>query len=367
MPRRTAWPGLALLDRRFAADFAGDRIEDLFPGAGRDLIRRGILASAGLSSTIPHCICELRRPECVVHVDAEGGVYRGYCNEYALPLEVSIAQIQRYRFVWKAWADWLRHRNALDGASPVLGTGALYAGGGKVSGREYGLVIVAPGCRRAADVVLPEGARQPGRAIVALLLGEAADGLPVDATITADALASDFGTLDGAALERALDAVPLVVTRGEARCVLYSRQSPKGRPIDEAEYERLHRHEVLKEFDIFIDLLRGRVWRRGRPCGTVLDAQGRSKRKKLGDRAINLLADYVRRPGVPMVASETPTYRDSATDARSAAVLLAEVRRSVHGKTFILSGARSQRPGETAYVFEPGDMTWCVLERLPDG
>jgi hypothetical protein len=299
-------------------------------------------------------------------VDADGGVYRGYCNEYALPLEVSPDQIQRYRFAWEAWAKWLRHKNALDGAGPAQGAGTLFVGNGKVSGRDFGLLVVAPGCRRAADVVVPEAARQPGRALVALLLGEPADDLPVAATISAAALGADLGTIDGAALERALDAVPLTVSRGETKCILFCRESPKGRPIDEDEYERLHRADVRKGFDIFIDLLLAKVWRKGRACGTVLDAQGRSKRKKLGDRAINLLADYVRRPGIPMVASETPTYRDAATSPRSAAVLLGEVRRSVSGKKFILSGARSEKPGETTYTFEPGDMTWCVLARLPD-
>lgn len=367
MPRKTAWPGLALLDRRLTAVFAGDEVDRLFPrGGARQLIRRHVLQDAGFSSTIPRCICELRRPECVVRVDGDGGEYRGYCNEYGLPLPVSVDQIQRYRFDGEAWADWLRRTNRLDEAGPVAGAGALFIGSGHVAGRDFGLVAIAPGCRDAASVTLPEAARQPGRALVGLALGGEVNGLAVDAWITPDAIADDLGTIDAAILEQALDAVPLVVRPSDAKCLLYSHDSPKGRPVDEAEYERLHRREILKGYDLFVDLLLSRVWRKGRSCGTILDAKGRSKGKKLGDRGVNLLAAYVRRPGVPMRAHETPAYREVVVSPRSAAVLFSEVRRSVHGSAFLISGARASQPGETSYVFEPRDMTWCLLERLPE-
>jgi hypothetical protein len=166
----------------------------------------------------------------------------------------------------------------------VQGAGTLFVGSGKVGGRDFGLVVVAPGCRRAADVVVPEEARQPGRALVALLLGEPADDLPVAATVSAAVLGADLGTLDGAALERALDAVPLTVSRGETKCLFFCRESPKGRPIDEAEYERLHRADVRKGFDIFIDLLLAKVWRRGRACGLLQRADTGSPDARMSAR-----------------------------------------------------------------------------------
>lgn len=364
MPRTITWPGLASLDRRFTAVYPGDQIERLSPaGSARALIRLGILADAGLATTIPHCVCELKRPDCIVHVDRAGGAYRGYCNEWGAPLEVTIDQIQRYRFDWLAWATWLRRKNALDGPGPALGAGALFVGSGTVGGREYGLLVVAPGCRHAEDVIVPEPARKTGRALVALLLGEPVEDLPVDATIPAVALGADLGTIDGAVIEHALDAVPQTITPGMAKCMLYSHESPRGHPIDEKEYARLHRPDVRQGFDVFIDLLRIRVWRRGRACTAVLGSDGRATGKKLGDVAISLLADYVRRPGIPMVAGETPTYRGDATDMRSAAVMLSTVRRSVQGSRFIRTGARSKEPGGTTYVFESGGMSWCVLAR----
>jgi hypothetical protein len=164
-------------------------------------------------------------------------------------------------------------------------------------------------------------------------------------------------------IEHALDAVPQTITPGMAKCMLYSHESPRGHPIDEKEYARLHRPDVRQGFDVFIDLLRIRVWRRGRACTAVLGSDGRATGKKLGDVAISLLADYVRRPGIPMVAGETPTYRGDATDMRSAAVMLSTVRRSVQGSRFIRTGARSKEPGGTTYVFESGGMSWCVLAR----
>lgn len=366
MQRRTAWPGLACLDRRFSALYAGDRIDALFPeGVGRRLIRQGVLAHAGQAVTLPYCVCDLRRSECVVRVDVNDGRCWGYCNEYGRPIELSLAQIQRYRFDGEKWAAWLRRKNSLGGTGPVRGAGAMFVGSGTVGGREFGLVVVAPGCHRAADVVFPEGVRLSGRPLVALLLGEPAEDLPVDASVPAGALGPDLGTIDGDALEQALAGTSPAGVPVEARYMLYSHERKSGRPIDEAEYERLHQPEVRKTYDVFIDLPRSRVWRKGRACVTVLDGAGKATTKKLGRVAIALLADYVRRPGIPMVADDTPTYRELLTGARSAAERLAAVRRSVHLKTSIVSGEPAKTPGKTMYSFEPNGMTWCVVDRLP--
>ncbi len=367
MRRRSNWPGLASLDRRFEAIYPGDQLDTLFPaGASRQMIRQGILQDAGLSLTIPRCICELRRTDCVVRVDGDGGTYRGYCNEYGVPLDVSIDQIQRYRFVWSAWAEWLRRANRLDGPQPVQGSGCLFVGEGRMAGRKYGLLVVAPGCRQASDVVLPEGARHSERALVGLLLGEQVQDLVVDVTISAGILAKDLVTLDVSVLETALDKTPFVIQPDQASYLMFSHDSPKGCPITPNDYERLHRLEMLKEFDLFIDLLRCKVWRKGRVCGTILDGKGRSTGKKLKDRGVLLLASYVRRPRVPMRAHETPAYGDVTVDPRSAAVMLSAVRRSIHGTAFLKSGARSAQPGETTYIFEPpATMKWCLLDRLP--
>lgn len=367
MRRKTDWPGLTSLDRRFEADYTGDQLRTLFPGeASNHLIRRGILQDAGVSLTIPRCICEFHRPECVVRVDNEGGRYRGYCNEYGAPIDVSIEQIQHYRFAWSAWAVLMRRANHLAGAGPVQGTGCLFVGEGTVAGRRYGLLVVAPGCQRSLDVVLPEGARHAGRALLGLFLGDKVQGFAVDAVLTLDRLGQDLVTIDASALERALDEVPLVVQPGETGYRMSSRASPKGIPITAAEYDRLHRPNDLKKFDLFIDLLLCKVWRKGRACGTVLDGKGRSTGKGLKGRGILLLASYVRRPGSPMRADETPVYRDAAVSPRSAAVMFSSVRRSIHGTAFLKSGARSSQPGETTYVFDPpAGMTWCLLERLP--
>jgi len=365
MPRRTAWPGLASLDRRFAAEFRGDQLANLFPGAStRDLIRRHVLVDAGFVATVGHCICELHHEECTVRVDVVNGAHWGYCNEAGRPIEVSRELLQRYRFDWKPWAALLRRRNGLDGPDPTLGAGALFVGSGTLIGREFGLVVVAPGCRRAADVILPEGSREPGRTLVALLLGEPAEDLPVDATVPASALAEDLVTINAAAIEHALADVPITVTPGDAVCILYSHECPRGKPIDHVEYQRLHTPEVRAGFDLFIDRIQSGVWCKGQPRVTVLDARGRSKGKKLGPVPIGLLADYVRRPRVPMIAKDTPTYRGSPTSGRSASVQLGEIRRSVRGEQFIRSGARADKLGETPYYFDPGGMTWCLLEPL---
>lgn len=192
------------IDRRFSAVFLGDEVARLPAELVRGAIDRRILVDGGVTSTIPRCLCEEWHPDCVVDADAEGGEWRGRCRVYGVPVKVTMEQVRRYRFDWKAWASWLRRRNGLDGPGPRLGMGALFVGCGKVSGREYGLVVVAPGCRCPADIVWPEGARRQGRPLVALVLGDPIEELPVDATIPAASLGADIGTIDGSALERAL-------------------------------------------------------------------------------------------------------------------------------------------------------------------
>ena len=367
MPRRTASLGLASLDRRFAAEFRGDQLASLFPGDRfRDLIRRRILVDAGLAWTVDHCICGLQHDDCAVRVGVEDGTYWGYCNEAGRRIEVSQDLLRRYRFDWEPWAALLRAKNGLVGPGPALGSGALFVGSGTASGRDFGLVVVAPGCRRAEDVVLPEGVREQGRHLVALTLGEPVEDAPVDATIPASALAEDLGTLDATALDHALDGVPITVTRGDAVCILYSHETPRGKPIDDVEYQRLHSPEVKAGFDLFIDRMQSKVGCKGQPRVTVLDASGRSKGKKLGPLLIGLLADYVRRPGVPMIAKHTPTYRGSPTSPRSASNQLGEARRTIRGDGFIRTGARSDKLGETPYYFDPGAMAWCLLEPITD-
>ncbi|PIQ83236.1 MAG: hypothetical protein COV75_08490 [Candidatus Omnitrophica bacterium CG11_big_fil_rev_8_21_14_0_20_63_9] len=366
MQRKSSWPGLASLDRHFEAIYSGDQLETLFPaGASRQLIRQGILQDAGLSLTIPRCICELRHPDCVVRVDGDGGAYRGYCNEYGVPINVSIDQIQRYRFVWSAWAESLRRANRLDGPPPIQGSGCVFIGEGIAAGRKYGLLVLAPGCRLAEDIVLPEGARQSDRALLALPLGEQVQDLAVDAVISADVLTTDLITINASALEQILDQLPLVISPGEAICLAFGHDNRKAHPITQAEYDRLHRRDVLKTFDLFVDVLHAKIWRNGRACGVVIDGSGRSTGKKLGDQGVLLLASYMKRPGIPMCAHKTSAYGDRVAP-RTAAVMLSVVRRSIHGTAFLKSGARSSQPGETMYVFDPpSTMTWCLLDRLP--
>lgn len=192
------------IDPRFAAILAGDELNRLPGEVVRVLIDRRILVDAGNVSTIPRCVCDEREPDCVVDVDTSSGACWGRCRMYGVRVEVSPDQIRRYRFDFAAWASWLRRKNGLEGPGPRLGLGALFVGCGKVRGREYGLVVVAPGCRRAADVVWPEGAHRMGRPLVALVLGDPIEELPVDGIIPAASLGADLGTIDGGALDRAM-------------------------------------------------------------------------------------------------------------------------------------------------------------------
>lgn len=366
MKPRIASTGLAACDRRFEATFAGADLERLFPGgAHTNLLRRGVLVAAGTSLTIPHCICPLRLPDCVVRVETTDGKTWGYCNEYGSPLAVDPEQLTRYAFSWEAWARELRRVNRLDGVAPARGTGSLLVGDGTIAGRRFRLVVVAAGCGVPDDVVLPAVPPDPERATVALFLGAPVEGFNVDATLAGDALAADRVTLDAAALERALAPVPITVPPDQATYMRYADDAPGGVPIDDVEYARLHRRDVLGAIDILVDVPGCGIWRKGRACGVVLDANGRSTGKRILDRGVRLLAAYVRRPNVPTPAHKTSAYRGVPVSPRSAAVLFATVRRSIHGTEFLRSGARSSQPGETEYVFVPGDRRWCVIERLP--
>jgi len=205
MPATSIWPGLTHLDRGFAADYAGDQLDHLFPGAVSDeLIRDGVLAAAGIATRMRGCVCELRRSECTFRVDCDRGRYWAKCEEYGLPIELSRAQVQRYRFNWRAWADGMRRKNALGGADPVMGVGVVHVGSAAVGGQEFALVVVAPGCQRATDVVVPEAARRGSRLVVALHLGEPTESLPVDALLPLSALGADLRTIDQPAITRAI-------------------------------------------------------------------------------------------------------------------------------------------------------------------
>lgn len=205
MPASATWPGLACLDRQFVAEYAGDQLDHLFPGADSDeLIRAGVLASAGIATRMRGCVCDLRRPDCSFRVDRERGRYWAKCQEYGRPLELSRAQVQRYRFNWKVWVDGVRRANALAGADPIMGVGVVHVGSAAVGPYEYSLVLVAPGCERAAHVVVPEPARAGGRLVVALHLGKPAEALPVDTLLPLDAMRVDLRTIDPAAIELAI-------------------------------------------------------------------------------------------------------------------------------------------------------------------
>jgi hypothetical protein len=209
MKPRTVWPGLASLSRRFEATFPGDEIEALFPeGAGRRLIRRGILVDAGCSSTIPHCICNLKRPSCIVRVDGGDAGLFGYCNEYGVPVEVSLDQVRRYHFSCEAWAEGLREANALEGAGPVRGAGCLFLGTGNAAKRTFGLLLVAPGCRRTEDVVFPKEAHLAARPLLGLYLGSPIAGLAVDVALSVQDLGPDLVTVEPKAIARGLAQTP---------------------------------------------------------------------------------------------------------------------------------------------------------------
>jgi len=351
------------VDRRFSAVLAGDEIARLPSDVVRSLTSRRILVNDVTTSTIPRCVCDEWDPDCVVDVDSSTGEPKGRCRIYGRPVAVTSEQTRRYRFDVAAWAKWLRLKNRLSGAGPTVGDGAMFVGVGTIGGREFGLLVVAPGCERASDVIVPDGSRQDGRALVALLLGDPIEGLDVGATLSRAELGADMGTINQDALERAVCGAPVRPVRVDLTYSMFCRESPAGRRIDDAEYNRLSAPAVRDKFGLFIDVPACAVWRSGRRHEKVLDSSGRPRIKRLGPTSVGLLADYVKRPERPMTAKDTPTYRTSSISPRSATAQLGEVRRSVRGQDFIRPGARSKKYGELPYVFTPSSMRWCVLDR----
>jgi len=354
------------VDRRFSALVPGDEIARLPPHLVRELTSRRILVGDATISTIPRCVCDEWDQDCVVDVDLSTGEPRGLCRVYGRPVAVTIDQTRRYRFDVAAWARWLRLKNRLGGPGPALGDGAMFVGSGTICGRDFGLLVVAPGCERASDVIVPDGSRQDGRVLVALLLGEPVDGFDAGPTLSRAELDPDMGTLNQASLERAVLGASVRSVQSALTYMMFCRESPSGRRIDEAEYARVTAPAVRDTFDLFIDVPACAVWRRGRRHDEVLDAQGRSRKKTLGPTSVGLLADYAKRPERPMKPKETPTYRTSSITERSAATQLAEVRRSVRGAAFLRPGARSNTYGALPYIFTPRGLSWCVLDRPAD-
>lgn len=354
------------IDQRFAANLAGDELNRLPGEVVRALIDRRILVDAGNVSTIPRCVCDEREPDCVVDVDTSSGACSGRCRVYGVRLTVSPEQVRRYRFDVAAWGKWLRRKNRLRGPGPTLGSGAMFVGSGTIGGRDFGLLVVAPGCPRASDVIVPDGSRQDGRVLVALLLGEPIEDFDVGPALSRAELDPDMGTLNQAALERAVLGAPVRPLQSALTYVMFCRESPSGRRIDDAEYGRVTVPSVRDAFDLFIDVPACAVWRKGRTHNQVLDAKGRPRKKSLGPTSVGLLADYVKRPERPMKPLETPTYRTASITERSAASQLLEVRRSVRGAAFLRPGARSNTYGALPYIFTPRGLSWCVLDRPAD-
>lgn len=366
MTRRSGSKGLRLLDGRFEAVFSGDELSGLFPGGSMDgCLQRGILQDHGLSDTIPYCVCELRRPECSALVEEDAsGRFLAYCNEYGSPVAVSADQLRRYGFDWRNWAGWLRRQNGLNGPAPALGQGCMLVGDGAVAGRAYRLVVVAPAYRGQVDVVLPAAATGSDPPRVLLLLGEANADSFDDLTVDGDALGDDLVTIDAARLEAVLVDVPIVIDDGDLLYRCFTHEHPKGKAITEAECERLRQKGVRADYDLFIDLLDNRIWRKGRSHGTELKSNGQSNGKKLGQRSVRLLADYIKRPHHPMAPSATPTYEGAAVEARSSSVRFSTVRRSIKGTRFLRTATQGFEPGTGTYVFEPDEMSYCVIERV---
>jgi len=359
--------GLTLLDGRFEAVFPGDELSEWFPGGSMDAcLQRGILQDQGLSDTIPYCVCELRRPECSALVEEDAsGRFLAYCNEYGSPVEVAADQLRRYGFDWRNWADWLRRQNGLNGPAPALGQGCMLVGDGSVAGRAYRLVLVAPAYRSQADIVLPGAAIGADPPRVLLLLGEGRADTFDDLTLgAAESLGEDLVTIDRARLEAVLVDVPIIIDDGDLIYHCFTPDHPKGKAITEAECERLRQKDVRAGYDLFIDLLDNKIWRKGRSQGTELKSNGQSNGKKLGQKSVRLLADYIKRPHHPMAPAATPTYQGAAVEARSCSVRFSTVRRSIKGTRFLRTATQGSEPGTGTYVFEPEDMTYCVVERI---
>lgn len=358
---------LRFLDRSFRATFIGNEVGDLFPEElTRQFISRKILSDAGISDTIPHCICDLRRTSCTVIVEADSeGVYWGYCNEAGSPIKVSQEQVRRYAFDPEGWAKWLRKQNRIEGAGPAFGKGCMYVGNGVAGGRAYSLVLIAPGCRKSSDILLPREAVGIEPPLVFVHLGEgtadAFDGLMLGADAV---IGDDLVTLNPDRIEELLVDAPVVIQDKNLAYRCFTNKHKKGQLITEADCERLRAKEARDQFDLFIDLLASRIWRKGRACGVVLNKQRQSTGKKLGEKPIRLIGDYVKRPDFPMVPSRTLTYQNTTIDLRSASVLLTTAIRSINGSRFFRLAASGSEPGGGTYVFEPMGITYCLVERV---
>lgn len=361
---------LRSLDRSFRATFIGSEVGDLFPGElTGQFISRKILRDEGISDTIPHCICDLRRTGCTVIVEADSdGVYWGYCNDAGSPIKVSQDQVRRYAFDPEGWAKWLRKQNRIEGTGHAFGKGCMYVGNGVAGGRAYGLVLVAPGCRRSSDILPPPEAVGIEPPLVFVHLGEGMadvfDGLMLGAdTVIGD----DLVTLSPDRIEEILVNAPVVIQDKKLAYRCFTHEDKKGKLITEADCERLRSKDARDEYDLFVDLLLSRIWRKGRPCGTVLDKERRSIGKKLGEKSVRLVADYIKRPDFPLVPKLTPTYRNTAITPRSASVQLTKVIRSITGSRFLHLATSGSEPGEGTYVFEPSGITYCLIEPIKKG
>lgn len=358
---------LARIDRQFFASFTGVDVKRRFPReVFHSLFTRGILQDIGTSDSIPLCICGRNRPNCMVMVECdENRVYWGYCNDVGEPIEVPGDLVRRYAFDWKQWVKNVRTTNNLGGSSPSLGKGCLSVGVGQVGGHDYQLAFVAPGCSATDDVILPSECWKNGASLLMILLGKQYFEYPNATTLQVDdVLRDDLITLDTESIERAIVDAPFSIQNKDLVYRVFSNDHPNGKPITEAECMLLRKSSSRDRYDLFVDLLVYKIWRKGRGCVNELNGNGLSTKRKLGSKSINLIAYYIKRPHHPMAPHQTPCYQDSSKEGRSASVRFASVRRSIRGAKIFPLAAKGQGVSESTYSFEPGDIKYCLVERL---
>jgi len=356
---------LNLLDRRFEGRLRAPQVETFIPQESvktiDTLFDRGILLRGRVKAD--RIVCPLGFHDGSGLIDADqrsDGSYHGLCVEHGQLVTLQSDQAEWVEFSAAAWADAVRSANGLIGDSRLLADG-LYLLGLLQTVRRKVMIVAVSG--RAFVESLDSAARNFGtQATIYLDCGNRSVGHSAPKAKAIVVNASDL--LD----ETLIRFRPAVLAKILADVFVesappsyfpfekYTAGSRKGTPLSVNAYER--ELAQSKRADLFIDVSKSTVWRGGKQILYMAGGKKRAgKRKSISKTGLLLLAYYIKRPHVPILPIRAEPYAGSADDsreARSAQVMLLNMRKTLNLDAILKTGANtSGEPGNCSYSFEP--------------
>lgn len=368
MSTQTALLLLQRLDRAFSAQFRSKEVSALLPQTTADkLFDKGVLVMETEPDTAPCPLGEHESDGLVAVAKQNDGSFTGFCPEHGKHVKLPPEEAEWVKFEPEAWVVALSSANGLIESPQRHESGFLFAGIHRTGNRKAGVVLVSAHAQGNAHDYRPRAVEADDWLYITLDNRHPNNGgrytyIPASAAFGADPLTLDKSAL-GTALGQLKKATP------DAYCLKYTSGSKQAACQSEAEYQKAIAPSELKKYALVVDLMGCKAWHSGKRITHMAQKKAKRRQSILSPQGLKLLAEYMRKPQMPLSPHRTGPYLGSqdSRQKKSSQTMLLNMRSTLGLKEVLnLTDNPTGSVGDGLYEFNPSDKFKYLLLAPPE-